>query len=200
MALTVAGVCNLALARVGQREFIDSLEEATTQAQVCAAIWEATRDSCLAAAPWRFARRRAALALTTYERSGWAYVYALPSDCITPVEIYPGVRPTLPGGQVPFVLELDDSANALVLCTDAVEPELSYVRRLENPALWPMKFVQYVASALAIELALSLPVKPELARGLMPSMTAALLSAETHDNRSQVDDNPPEGESVRARR
>lgn len=196
---TEAGVANLALLAVGQRELLDSLDEATTPAEMCAASFDGARDSVLAAFPWRFCRRRAVLASTGQTRSGWAYVYSLPAECITPVEIFPGTRPTAPGDEVPFDLELNDKGTALVLCTDMSPAELSYVYRLKTVALWPPLFVDAVAAQLAVKLALGLPVKPQLAAGLVPAAQQALLRAAAHDNRSGKDSPPPQGESVRAR-
>ena len=45
MAATDVEVCNLALVKIGQREFITDLGENTVSAQVCSAVYSTTRDA-----------------------------------------------------------------------------------------------------------------------------------------------------------
>jgi hypothetical protein len=200
---TDAQVANLALLRVGQRETIDSLTEPTAQAQAVNPVYAATRDSLLEQYPWRFATRRQVLSTTSLTRLGWTYVYALPTDCLTPLYLNQGTHPTLPGGRIPFEVELDDKATSQVLVTDwggtGVTVELVYVAQLPVPALWPATFAQAVAWQLAVELCLSLPVKPQLAANAQQMAIQSLHQAMAHDARFGQEDNESDGESVRIR-
>ena len=75
-------ICNRALSRLGTRATIAALSENSTEART-AAIWYATtRDALLRAADWNFARRRVALAELGTPPTGWAFRYALPTDCL----------------------------------------------------------------------------------------------------------------------
>lgn len=61
---------------------INSLNEASSQAQYCRLFYPMVRDQCLEDAPWQFARKLDALALLDEELFNWAYVYQYPSDCL----------------------------------------------------------------------------------------------------------------------
>ena len=48
-------VCNMALGLVGQRQTIDSLDEATAEAEACSTFYDSTRRELLQSFSWRFA-------------------------------------------------------------------------------------------------------------------------------------------------
>ena len=199
MALTEAGLCNLALLRVGQRQFITALTQNSPQAQLCALAYPHARGVVLEAAWWPFATRRAELALLSgTTRSGWEYAYALPADCLTARYIYSGVRNPAPGEGPPFTTE-DDETSGRILLTDEEEPELVYTTDSVVAGRFPSLFCDALVARLAIELAFSLPVKPQLALGLEPVYRQALNVALAAQHRQAKADAAPEGESVRAR-
>lgn len=96
-----ADICNVALARVGQRQFITSLDpavDAETFASLCAVLYPAVRNSLLARFPWAFALREQILQTASLGPTdpkvlpGYAHVYQDPSDIITAHSIFSGVR------------------------------------------------------------------------------------------------------------
>lgn len=197
--LTEAAICNLALLRVGQRQTIDSLEEDTTEAMVCKAIYAHTRDRLIEAAWWQFATKRATLALTSEERSGWAYIYALPSDCVVARYIWAGARSRAKDELIPFSLELSDAGTSRVLCTDEAEAELIYTADIGTPALFSSKFQDALAWSLAAELTLSLTVKPQLASQALQMAAISLRDAIASDRAQAEPDTQPDAEHLRAR-
>lgn len=75
-------ICNQALAAVGGN-LIVSLSDNTTEANLCAALWQPTLDAVLSAFPWPCAIARASLAkLTTAPAFGYTSAFQLPSDCL----------------------------------------------------------------------------------------------------------------------
>lgn len=200
MATTEARVCNIALLRVGITQFIGSLGEATTEANVCNQLWEDARDAVLEARWWRFATRRSVLSLlTSVTRSGWGFVYSLPTDCVAPRFIWNGMRNPPAQLRVPFTMELNDAATAKVLLTDMEDAELIYTRRVGEVGLFPALFVNALAWKLAADLALALPVKPQVGLAMQQGYARALAEAAVADFDMAQEDLPPESETIRER-
>ena len=200
-----AQVCNLALMRVGQREFIDSLDEATVQAEMCSAAFGPARDELLERAPWPFAMRRALLGQLVAPTTGpdfgeWAYRYSLPSDCVAPRFIYTGSTMTPPDKRIPFVIELDSDTGAnFLLLTNQPSAQLAYTAQVTNPGLWSPMFVQAMAWRVALDLILSLPVKPQLARQVEDKANRAIAAALASQLNQAQEGLVPEAESIRVR-
>lgn len=192
-------VANLALGIVGQRQFLDSLDEPTTEAQVAKTFFASTRNEVLAAYRWRFATKRAVLALTTEERSGWGYAYAAPANMLVAQYIWSGDRAPGAGDAVAFAKELNDAATGHLILTDMAEAELVYTMELKTVALWPPHFVKTLAAQLAVYLAGALPVKPELMAPLQRSAQMALQTAAAIDANEAQRDADADAESVRVR-
>ncbi len=196
---TEAQVCNLALGLVGQRQFIDRLDEATTEADVCNRFYASTRDELLEVHHWRFATKRAVLALTTETRSGWGYCYAAPSDMLKAQRIWDGQREPGAGERIPFTLELNDAAGGHLILTDLENAELVYTVALETVALWRPLFVKAVAAQLAVYLAGALPVKPQLIPMLQQGARLALQQAQAADANEGQRDEAADSELIRER-
>lgn len=94
-------ICNRALAAIGSRSTIASLNENSAEARVCRQFYTSTRDAVLRSAHWNCARKVAYLSLVkslpgTPENTSsgapawnpawppppWLYEYAYPSDCL----------------------------------------------------------------------------------------------------------------------
>jgi len=69
----------LSNARAGS---INSLDEASLQAQVCKLKYAIVRDRLLTENVWGFSRRIRTLSVLTTEIFNWAYAYQYPSDCL----------------------------------------------------------------------------------------------------------------------
>lgn len=98
---SITQICNRALASIGTRSTIASIDEDSPEAQNCKLIFEDTRDEILSMAPWNFARKTGTGTLiksapgtptNTSSAAGpwtsaqpappWLFEYAYPSDCI----------------------------------------------------------------------------------------------------------------------
>ena len=82
----VVNICNQALLLLGERT-IQSLDEDSTQAKVCAAFYETSRDACLRELKPSFARKRAVLTAVG-PKPAWGFdnAYQLPQDCLLVIE------------------------------------------------------------------------------------------------------------------
>lgn len=201
MAKTAASVCNVALVRVGQRQLIDDLEsDDTEQANLCDAVFEHVRDAVLEQIDWPFARRRAVLGPLSFTVTGYAGAYALPADCGTPRRIDSGVRPDI--DPVVYRLETDARVGGLILLTDWSAPELCYTSNDSTvlaPANWSAGFADAVAWGLAVELTLSLPIKPQLAARAVQMFNAVVEKAKAGVFNSEREDFQPDAEGITAR-
>lgn len=74
-------ICNMALSAI-RAGSINSLTEASLQAQQCKLHYPFLRDSLLREGCWGFARTIKALALRTDDVFNWVFSYQYPSDCL----------------------------------------------------------------------------------------------------------------------
>lgn len=203
MSLSEAGLCNLALVRIGQRGTIDSLDEATVEAEACKVVYGPSRDAVLAEFWWPFATARSGTlaAITDGERDGWDYAYPLPADCIPDGAryIWSGLRDPPLESRIPFAIEANDAGDGQILLTDLDEVSLVYTRAITAPGLFPPLFVQALAWKVAAELALGLPVKPQVGLAMDGKYEKALAKAIAASAKAQQRDAPLDGESIRAR-
>jgi hypothetical protein len=196
---TEAQVCNLALGLLGQKQFIDRLDERTPEAQLCRVFFVPTWKHLLSTYDWSFARKDAALALTTQTRIGWEFAYAMPSDCIEPRRLWNGERRPGRGGTIPWARGAADADSAPLVLTDQEEAVLIYTANIATVARWPASFVTAVAAQLAVPIAGGLSVKPHLIPGFEQAAQRRLLEACAIDLAAQQLDEEAEAEHIRER-
>jgi hypothetical protein len=139
MATSEVQICNIALGKLGV-DFISSLEEDSKAGKHCALFYGPCRDSVLAALPWNFAVKRAALArLATDPAFGYSYQYQKPANCIRVLQL---VDPTSE-----FSIE-----GTKVLC-DVLNASCFFIERITNVTFFSPGFVMALAAKLASELA-----------------------------------------------
>lgn len=73
-------ICNLALSNI-RAGSINSIDEQSLPAQVCALKYDIIRDMMLTEVIWGFAHKIKGLALLDTEIFNWAYAYQYPVDC-----------------------------------------------------------------------------------------------------------------------
>lgn len=170
-------VYNLALNAVGERSDISSPTEQSRPAEVCHLWYSPVRDQILAAAPWPEATKIAYPALLatvddddawlpTEPRTGYSFVYAMPSDALRPRYMSDFSR---------FLLTSYDGRRALHSNTaDAI---LAYTSRLENIALWDAELQMAVVYGLAANICMPLSGKPSRAKMLAEKANELILNA-----------------------
>lgn len=221
MATSAAEICNKALARIGVKIYIDDLvSDQTQEAETCNIFYEDARDSLLAEFPWAFAKRRAVLALTAETRSGWVYAFAMPSDCIRPLYIYPSslesvevaasnpdvlsgvwVNPRTPRAdqRIPYDIEASASADSQLILCDYQTPELVYVSRITDVTKFPFLFSDALSWLLASELALPLTAKQGLEAQMRQRFYQILEQARAQSLESVQEDVAPDSEFISVR-
>jgi hypothetical protein len=145
MALTSVGICNRALALLGQpgiTALVDDPETATVKAQKwCSRLYPVALENLLSEHPWRWASRRVTLTrdLTDTPPFGFAYSYFLPYDYVRMGE--------LPDNTVQYSIEDDH------LLSDAYPFMCRYVFMADDPSGFPGFFTRLLVSYLAMLLA-----------------------------------------------
>ena len=165
---------NHALALIGgeQLSTVESTWEDSVVGTLCVNNFPRVLDQALEAHPWSFARDREDLAEkpNPRPRRGYQHRYALPSACIRPIELTSGR---------PFVLEGGH------LLTDDALAELSFIRRVEDPRLWPQSFQTALAWGLAAILATARLNDPQKQLNYIQHYHLALNEAMARDNDMQ---------------
>lgn len=173
---SAVSLCNLALTRIGAQT-INDLNEASSAARHCSALYAPTRDALLQSQAWRFARARQVLAELTLEpgerSKEWAHVYALPVDCLTPLYIEPSGRALTAGRGDAFLWPSEAVTPPVTLrpaqatpdfevrtgrriLSDQPEAALIYTARIDDPTRFDPLFVEALSWRLAADLASAL--------------------------------------------
>lgn len=84
-------LCNEALARIGHRPVVRSIEppDNSAEASLCARFYQTSRDSLLESRNWKFATRRVELVEVDNDvRDDWSYAYLLPRDLMKATDVF----------------------------------------------------------------------------------------------------------------
>jgi hypothetical protein len=223
MPTTAAGICNIALGRLGIRIYIDDLVTSDLEeAETCNVYYEAVRDSMLASFPWPWATLREPLVQidTSVEptRDGWGFVYALPDKCLVPRFVWPTGQTTLfqdlfgraPSAALfrmlsaeqrfPFMIEKGTANDKSVLLSDLDSPILFYTAKMTDPTAFDPLFVDaltwQLASEMAMPLTASLNKKQDCSKEARTALTEAMSAALA----AEQPDDLPDSEFIRGRR
>lgn len=150
------GICNIALAHLGDTATVASLDppEGSAQAEHCARFYPVARDVLLESHTWGFATRRAVLAELVNDQEEWLYSYAPPSDMLRAIAVMPsgGGDYSESLGPQPFVVEVN-SSGAQVILTNLHEAKLRYTAMVTDPTFFSPLFVTALSWQLAALLA-----------------------------------------------
>lgn len=193
-------IANIALARIGVRTAIGSFAEDSAEAKAANTVFTHVRDVMLTSYAWPFVTSRVALAVITgVTRAGWSYAFSLPDGISHIFGVWPNTRTPREEDKIPYAIEMNDAGTARILLADVKEPTILYVHSRPNTAVFSPLFVDALAWALARELALALPVKPQLGPLLDAKYDQALARAKVAAMREAQGDMPRESEFITVR-
>lgn len=142
---TVTGVCNAALARLGEAR-ISGIDDPTVAARACALCYPLARDELLRAHRWNFATARVDMVrLVEAPAFGHDHAYELPADCLR-VLVVNGVSAS---GDPAAQWEVEGRK----LLHDDETVELIYIRREMNLGLYDALALEALIVLLAAKLA-----------------------------------------------
>lgn len=176
MAVTQVGICNSALAKVGQGP-ISSIDQETRAAQIIKSIWDLVQDEAMSAHPWNFAIKRDTLSPTattpTYE---FTYEYDIPNDCLRVLELETDV--TTIG--VDWVVE-----GRKILSNDS-SINIRYLYRNVDYNSWSPPFAEVMAWRIAQEIAYALTQSSEREKACSANYERTLALARSTDGAEGV--------------
>lgn len=144
---SVVDVCNTALAQIGQKADVVSIDppDGGAYATHCARFFSIARDLVLEEHAWTFAVKRHYLTESDGATipSQWEYAYTLPSDMIRPLSLLPDEY----GDESKERLDYEIEESLLFANDDDVW--LKYIARITDTTRWTPSFRQAVSWKLA---------------------------------------------------
>lgn len=195
-------ILNLALGRIGAKQFISDINESTVNGQRCLAVWDPIFQEVLSERDWRFAKIRLALQLSALTPLyGYSYAYAMPPDFLRFVRPRrkPLIRNLLYGDGIyhrhdlpvsphgyPYVVEtLSDGNKYLLIDYDNSDTDrpltINYIRLITDYSQLMAGFVNCLAWRLAEELAIQITEDKQKWQGAETAYKEALNSAEAQN-------------------
>lgn len=180
-------ICNMALSLASVTKRINSLDDATVEAQQCGIYFDSSRDGLLQEHAWRFATKHAPLSPMNEQHPSWDHVYAYPSDCIRLLRVF-GAGSEMEGQewlrtnyepQRPRLFELYSMRSNRVILTNMEQAYGEYVSRAIDPLQYPPLFAEALAYRLAMELVVPLAAgnfnnRDKLAQYYMRALSKAI--------------------------
>ncbi|SNS15859.1 hypothetical protein [Pseudomonas segetis] len=195
---SVVQICNIALSRIGQTQFIDSLTEQSKAAELCDLHYDACREEVLQAAPWPFAEARVYLADIGSPPVNWLYRYRYPTDCLQAQYIsLPGMR--MPSTELRPKFKVINASGGRAIVADMPQAELVYTVSVEDTTYFPPLFVSALAWRVAAELAMGLQARPENYAAAMQNYSRVIDQAQAQAFNESDEDELPESEFVSVR-
>ncbi len=179
-------ICNLALARLGTKANVTSIDpaEGSAEAGHCSKFYPIARDCTLEEHHWGFATVRKELAeLSVTPPALWTYAYALPSDYLKAQMLLMDGSTEETGGE-DFVIESLESG-AYVLYTNATTPILKYTRKVMDSTKFSPLFVSAMSFLLASYLAGPVTKDPKIGQQMYNAYMSELGKAESSDSNAQ---------------
>ncbi|ENC2022866.1 hypothetical protein ABKE32_000492 [Escherichia albertii] len=191
---SVIEICNNALSRIGNNRTINSLDEASKEADSCSLHYDSCLDTVLSDFDWNFATKRVALADTNTPPPDWQYAYLYPTDCMRITEIMmPGMRNPPSVARIQFSVGADGDGTSKLIYTDQEDAWLKYVGRVTDVNMFDAIFRNALAWQLAAEIAMPLTGSADLGNNALKMYSGVILTAGAHSmNESQE---PPQLDS-----
>lgn len=151
---TIADICNLALAQLGDNATVTSIDppDGSPQAGHCARWYPQALRKLVEEFDWSFLTCREKLAAHSSINEDvydWKYSYAIPSKCVRVIRLLrfnPFKERFEP---VRFEVEMNPDNGIKMILTNEKEPVIVYVGLNSNPSIYPAYFVQALVLLLA---------------------------------------------------
>lgn len=149
MGSQAVGICNVALANLGDAAQITSLDppDGSAQAAMCATLYPQALTSLLEMHAWSFNSKRAVLFEVTSTRGEFAHAYVHPEGVLKARKVLPA-NASSDSDSVPYVVELDDEGHR-VIYTNEPDAHLLYNVRVGDGVVFPYLFRMAVAWQLS---------------------------------------------------
>jgi hypothetical protein len=190
MALTAVDICNLALAQLGGKFTITSLDDETAGARLCKANYASLRDTVLEEMDWSFAKTQHALAAdTTASLIEGATKFKIPATTLRVLAVYDGNG-----------VKLDDwslEQRSVLAFTDALV--IRAIDRVEDTTMYSQAFTQALAGRMAAEMAMPLTNSAAMSTTMWQLYSQKISLARTNDGLQGSSQSLPAGRIIKAR-
>jgi hypothetical protein len=167
-------ICNQALVWVGAN-LITSLDDGSTEANICKANYASLRDAVLEDRDWTFATARKQLTpLADTPVFTWNYQMQLPSDMIRVIGCWPLGREE-DREQADYVKE------GRRILTNEPKLNIKYIRRVTPPEDFSAGFVQALAARIAADIAIPVTQSRSMQQDMQALYMKKLNDAGTND-------------------
>lgn len=189
---SVIEICNRALSNIGNNRSINSLNEASKEAEQCSLYYESIRDAVLADFDWNFATKTVALADTNNPPQDWDYAYTYPTDCLKIIEIpVPGIRYPNAAMRVQYTVGADSTGTGRLIYTDLPQAWLRYVARITDVNMFDSIFQEALSWRLAAAINMVLTGNADLGNNALSMYSRIILSASSHSMNESQEPQPP---------
>lgn len=190
MATSDSEICNIALFRLGISDTIASLDDDTTTARVCKAVYNQCLNEFLRVCMWPWAIKRVVLSPTGTPPDEWGFSYAYPADCVRILDVViPGNRNPQNEMRIPYRVEYNGTQR--VIYTDAETATIRYTSNALPVTEMPSDCVSALAWKIAGEVAMPLRVKPDYAQQAKQAYVTDLsIAAASSASEAQRDPEP----------
>lgn len=153
MISSPVGICNLAIGWLGGNLII-SLDDDTTEANLCKANYESSRDAALEYRDWTFATSRRMLnPEVSAPEFGWSKKFLLPSDNIRVINVSDDVN-------FRRRMEWEKEEDRILCDKDIIY--IRYIKRIVDVTKYSAGFIQAAAARLASDIAIPMTNNPKL--------------------------------------
>lgn len=136
---SVVGICNRALAKIGDEISITSIDDGSKAARYCKLLYADVRDYLLRSYPWRFALKQWRLSPKDEKPTfGFEYAFQLPGECLS---VWRAENPQNDYAVIGRTVHADETVFGFIGCA-----------RIEDPSLFDAMFSEALALRLAYEL------------------------------------------------
>jgi hypothetical protein len=157
-------IARLALQHIGDRYDINSLDEASPEAEQVSLVYDNVRDATQREHPWTFCTSYYnPPALSGTVPANWQYMYAYPPDGLKVWRIVNPLGRNLPA--LPFRVFLNADDIKVIGCNEE-SPEIEYAKRITSASRFDANFVLAFSWRLAAMIARPITGDPEIARSV----------------------------------
>ena len=190
MVLSEVDICNLALAQLGGKFTITSLDDDTVGANLCKAYYEPLRDAVLEEMDWSFAiREHKLLADPAPSIIAGQVKFKLPADTLRVITVHTGTSP----------IE-NWTVQARFILADCDEVYIRSIDSVKDTAMFSQAFTQALAARLSAEMAMPLTNSPSMSQTQWQLYSQKVSVARTNDNLQGTAQFFPTGRIIKARR
>lgn len=146
MAISVTGICNMALGRIGAKRINDfgDASDIKPEAIQCRLHYEQTRDALIRSHYWRFASVRAALSQDTNDPAfEWDNQFILPNDFMRLKSVFSDNFTVTENTRFSFAIE------GQRLLTNESSVKLRYIKKVTDPTEFDALFIELLVLTLA---------------------------------------------------